>query len=100
MQKCVVIESNNNMHDEDFREKVASALVRLHEDNKNHEKRAHALKLLYKDKSERWRGFLRERVRPVLFKAFDGNGVIEALFARVELFKNFFQRERVPKNHM
>ena len=38
----------NNMHDEGFREKVASALVRLHEDNKNHEKRAHALKLLYK----------------------------------------------------
>lgn len=38
----------NGMQDEQLRTKVASVMLQLHEKNKEHEKRAHALKLLYK----------------------------------------------------
>ena len=38
----------NNMHDQEMREKVASTMLRLHEENKEHTKRAHAMRLLYK----------------------------------------------------
>ena len=34
--------------DQDLREKVASTMLRLHEENEGHKKRAHALRLLYK----------------------------------------------------
>ncbi len=34
--------------DEDLREKVASTMLRLHANNKEHEKRAHAVKFLFK----------------------------------------------------
>lgn len=34
--------------DEDLREKVASTMLRLHANNKEHEKRAQAVKFLYK----------------------------------------------------
>lgn len=37
-----------NMEDQNLREKVASVMLSLQERNKEHEKRAHALKLLYK----------------------------------------------------
>ena len=37
-----------DMQDKQLREKVASVMLSLHERNKEHEKRAHALKLLYK----------------------------------------------------
>lgn len=37
-----------DMKDQQLREKVASVMLSLHERNKEHEKRAHALKILYK----------------------------------------------------
>lgn len=38
----------HDMQDQQLRTKVASVMLHLHEKNKEHEKRAHALKLLYK----------------------------------------------------
>jgi hypothetical protein len=38
----------NTMDDQQLREKVASVMLQLHEENKGHEKRGQALKLLYK----------------------------------------------------
>jgi len=38
----------SQMHDREMREKVASTMLRLHEENKGHTKRAHAMRLLFK----------------------------------------------------
>lgn len=41
-------QQGQDMKDQQLREKVASVMLSLHERNKEHEKRAHALKILYK----------------------------------------------------
>ena len=41
-------QDQNKMQDQGMREKVASTMLRLHEENRGHTKRAHATRLLFK----------------------------------------------------
>lgn len=41
-------QGDNAMKDSELREKVASVMLQLHEENKEHEKRAHALRVMFK----------------------------------------------------
>jgi hypothetical protein len=48
VQKVAGRKTEDEMDDKDLREKVASTMLRLHEENQDHTKRAHALRLIYK----------------------------------------------------